>query len=95
MRKKTARRRKEAVVPDYFTFVVHCGFSMQFTFPRKDVDCDPAYIDEAEVTGEALVRLEKELRDYLGKDYAVEDLECEEGVLLGTMDDTEDSRANP
>jgi len=84
MKRRTARRRGEPGAPNYFTFVVHCGFSMQFTFPREDVDCDPADIRAAEVKGEALQRLEKELQDYLGLDYAIDGVECEDDVLLGT-----------
>lgn len=84
MKRKTAGRRSETSVPDNFTFVVHCGFSMQFTFPREDVACDPADTQMAEVTERGLERLATELRDYLAAHYAIDGVECEDDVLLGS-----------
>ena len=86
MAKESPGRRSdsETGVPAHFTFVVHCAFSMQFTFPRREVDYDRADVSTAEVKGRALERLEKELRDYLGLHYAIDDTECEDDVLLGT-----------
>jgi hypothetical protein len=81
---RRAGQRGQTSIPNQFTFVVQCGFSMQFTFPREEVDCDPADIQGAEVTRPALERLENELRDYLGLHYAIGDIECEDDVLLGT-----------
>ena len=90
MKRRTARRRSTSGGPNDFTFVVNCGFSMQFTFPRKDVNCDPANIQAAEVKEEALQRLEEELQDYLGLNYAIDRVECDDFVLLGTdQDDVE------
>jgi len=67
MKREATRARKGQGMPRNFTFVVHCGFSMQFTFPGEDVDCDPAHIQAAEVKEEALQRLEEELQEYLGQ----------------------------
>ena len=84
MKRRPAGRHSETGSPDHFTFLVHCGFSMQFTFPREEVHCDPAKPQAAEVTARALQRLEKELRDYLAVHYAIDDVQCEDDVLLGS-----------
>lgn len=70
MKRRSAGQHSRTSVPDHFTFVVNCGFSMQFTFSREEVECDLADIQSAEVTEGALERLEKELGDYLALHYA-------------------------
>lgn len=84
MERRAAGQHSSTSVPAHFTFVVHCGFSMQFTFSREEVECDPADIQSAAVTGRALERLEKELGDHLALHYAIDGVECEDDVLLGT-----------
>ena len=60
----------------HYTFHVYATVKMQFTFTEAEVEHDPDGDDTAvEPTAEALGALERELEEYLGQNYVVDEIE--------------------
>lgn len=60
----------------HYTFHVYATVKMQFTFPETELEPDPDSDDTSvEPTTEALEVLERELEEYLGQNYVVDEIE--------------------
>ena len=66
-----------------YTFKVHCGFSMQYTFTETELGPD------GEPTAEAVAALEGELEEHLHQNYGVDSVEAEVDFLIGVHDDAQ------
>ena len=67
-----------------YTYSVTCVVQIQFTFTDDQVDADE---DAPTPTTKALAELQNELSEYIGQNYAVNNVEIEDGaggcILLG------------
>ena len=75
----------------HYTFVMTCSFGMQFTFTEHEVEPDTGGLEGDVVpTDDALLRLQAELKEYLGQSYSVEKMEVysDSDALLGVDDDS-------
>ncbi len=82
--KKQKRRAKPA--KKIYTYKVICSFNVQFSFTESEVEPDPGGAKgDFNPTDKALRALKEELRDTLGYNYAVSEVEAyaESNELLG------------
>jgi hypothetical protein len=83
-RKKTPNLQKGI----HYTFVVHVGFDMQYTFTRAEVQRDEdGGPRDFEPTDKALTDLQNEIREYIGGNYPVDEVEvyADSDDLLGII----------
>ena len=67
----------------HHTFQVTCGFTMQYTFDETEIGTD------GEPTADAILALEEELQEHLHRNYGINQIDVEAGLLLGVADDAE------
>jgi hypothetical protein len=73
-----------------YTFRVQCSFELECSFTEDEVEPEPGGTDEDfNPTDEAILTLEKELREALGANYHVTSLEAfaESDELIGISDE--------
>jgi hypothetical protein len=73
-----------------YTYNVICSFNLQYSFTESEVENDPGGAEtDFNPTDKALKTLEKDLRETLGQNYAVSNLEAyaESDSLLGITEE--------
>lgn len=74
----------------HYTFNLVCSFTMQFTFPEREVQQDADGADgDVEPTDAALAQVETELKEHLQQIFPVDKVEifADSDNLLGVDDD--------
>ena len=76
----------------YYTYMISCSFKMQYTFTEKEVEqAEEGSEGDIDPTEDALMDLEKTIKDRLDPHWAVSDVEAwtDFDELLGVIDDDE------
>ena len=87
-REKADKKNKK-----YYTYMISCSFKMQYTFTEKEVEqAEEGGEGDLDPIEDALMDLEKTIKDRLEPHWAVSDVEAwtDFDELLGVIDDDED-----
>jgi hypothetical protein len=81
------------VAEKYYTYMILCSFKIQYTFTEKEVEqAEEGGEGDLDPTEDALMDLERTIKDCLDPDWAVSDVEAwtDFDELLGVIEDDED-----